>query len=118
MGAGSGERYQPCREAASVHAKGREQLIHSPRKVSRAFRPLGGQRSAGAREVGGGRFALLGDVAQVQVRGVEQLELTGGPSARREHVGKRRAVLLGEAKQYVAPLLGGAAPLGIALDGR
>jgi len=60
--------------------------------------------------------ALRSDVVQVQVRGVEQLELTGGPIARREHVRECGAVLLGEAGQHVAPLLDGAEALGIAFD--
>src|SRR2546430_7033373 len=117
MGAASRERDQSYRESASLHAERREQLGHDLCQLRGAALPLGGERRARACEVRGGRFTLLGDVTQVQVRGVEQLELAGGAIAGGQHVGERRTVLLGEAEQHVASLLDGAKALRVTLDG-
>src|SRR5437899_12356093 len=66
----------------------------------------------------GGRTALLGDGAEIQVRGVEQLELVRGLVARGKDVGEGGAVLLHQAEQHVAPLLDHGEPPWIALDPR
>src|SRR5256885_7869618 len=74
MGAASRERDQSYRESASLHAERREQLGHDLCQLRGALGPLGGERRARACEVRGGRFTLLGDVTQVQIGGIEQLD--------------------------------------------
>jgi len=111
-----GARLQRRTKPASRHAQRREQLIDSRGQPSGTRVPFGAERRAGAREVGRGARALPGDVAQIQVRRVEQLELARGAVARGEHVRQRRTVFLGQAEQRVAALLHRGEPAGIALD--
>src|SRR5213592_336352 len=95
MGAGSPkgvpvgprELDQSYRESASLHAERREQRVDGAGQPFGTALPLGAERRARASEVRSGRLTLLGDVTQVQVRGIEELELAGGPIARSQHVG-------------------------------
>src|SRR5207249_9717219 len=114
---GPRELDQSYRESASLHAERREQRVDGAGQPFGTALPLGAERRARASEVRSGRLTLLGDVTQVQVRGIEELELAGGPIAGSQHVGERRTVLLGEAEQHVASLLDGAKALRVALDG-
>src|SRR6059058_6484667 len=102
MGAGRRELDQSYRESASLHAERREERVDGGGQPFGAALPLGRERRARACEVRGGRFTLLGDVTQVQIGGIEQLELAGGAIAGSQHVGERRTVLLGEPEQHVA----------------
>src|SRR5207247_10782507 len=77
-------------EAATTHAERREELVHCPRQLFCACRPLCRERFCCAGKLCGGLLALRGDVPQVEIRGVEQLELTGCRVACRQHVGHRR----------------------------
>src|SRR6266571_6240606 len=108
---------QSYRESASVHAERREQRVHRGGQPFGAALPLGGERRARACEIRSGRLAQRRDVPQVQVGGIEQLELAGGAITCGERVGECGPVLLGEAEQYVASLLDGAKALRVALDG-
>src|SRR5437867_12581394 len=108
---------QAHQESASRHSERREQLVHGLRQARGALRPLGGERRARACEVRRGRFALLCEVSQVEVRGIQQLELARGPIAGGEYVGECGTVLLGEAEQDVASRLDGPEPIRVALDG-
>jgi len=114
--AGSGERYQPGREPSVPHPERRQQLVDGLCQPVGARRSLGAERGAGAGEVGRRALALSSDLAQIQVRRVEQLELAGGPVPRGQHVGQRRTVLLRQAEQGIAALLHRGEPAGVALD--
>jgi len=80
--------------------------------------PLRAERRAGAGELGRRRVALLGDVAEVQVGGIEQVELARRAVASREDVRQRRTVFLRQAKQHVPALLDGCEAARIGLDPR
>src|SRR5213080_18922 len=82
---GPRELDQSYRESASLHAERREQRVDGAGQPFGTALPLGAERRARASEVRSGRLTLLGDVTQVQVRGIEELELAGGPIAGSQH---------------------------------
>jgi len=103
-------------EAPAGHPQRRQGLGYGRGEPRGALPPFRAERGTGARELGGGRRALLGDLAEVQVGGIEQVELARGAVARRQHVRERRPVLLGQPEQHVAALFDVLEPAGVGLD--
>ena len=94
-------------EPPAFHAQRRQNLVHGATQLLGPSGTLRSQRCGGARKFVGGFHPIRADVAQVEIGGVEQLELARRGVARGQHIGNRRPVLLLQPKQQVAPLLHG-----------
>src|SRR3989442_882785 len=105
-------------EASTRHPKGWQDLVYGLGQPASAVAPLRAQSRAGAGELGRGGLALVGELTQIQVGGIEQVELVRGAIPCSEHVGERGPVLLGEPEQHIATLLQPRESAGVTLDPR
>ena len=86
-------------ELPALHTQGRQNFVHGPRQLLRTRDPLRRQRLRRARELGPCLLPIGRDGAQVEIGGVEQLELARRGVTRGQHIRDRGSMLLLQPKQ-------------------
>ena len=104
-GPGARLRREDHAELTAGQSQPWQQPRHLSREASSRRRTLGGELRRNSREPGIGVADSSGDPAQIDLRGVEQVEFRLRGIARRDHVGERRTVLATQFLQDVTATL-------------
>ena len=103
-------------ECCVGHAQFRQPLLHRQRQPLRRILPRSGQRSSRSLELVLSRRPALGNLLEVEIRGVQNVQLATCLVVRRQDVFEGRTILLQEPVDPVAAALYFGEPPGVALD--